>query len=388
MRPLARAAPFLVFVSILALTAVALAEASLQILARTVPAVERVLFPDHRQVRDRISDYDRNGFRNPEVPVTAEIVAIGDSQTNGEGVSSAEAWPKVLASLTGCEVYGMAVGGYGPLHYAELARDAITFRPSLIIVGVYFGNDFYDNWKLLRSNPNKYPVPNSLLRQAGKIRSPIGMKLFEASKFKPTKASSVWGSLASHSALWGFFRAIKGRLEGPEATILDPSFERAVSALTPQQLKYVSVFEGKGWRTILTARYRLVAEDSSDPRIAVGRWLTDLAVKDIQNTAQANGARLLFVLLPTKETVFASRVDFVNKHTYLERLVEQEALNRAYLIGLLSERDIPYIDARSILERLPDQPYWENADGHPNAKGHMAIANAINAAIPPCKRGD
>jgi len=70
----------------------------------------------------KFPEHDSNGFRNDSVPKTADIVAIGDSQTYGNGVSPDEAWPRVLARLSFCRVYSMALGGYGPLQYEVLAE--------------------------------------------------------------------------------------------------------------------------------------------------------------------------------------------------------------------------------------------------------------------------
>src|ERR1700741_2201003 len=39
------------------------------------------------------SGYDTWGFRNPKVPASAEIVAIGDSHTFGNAAKMDESWP-------------------------------------------------------------------------------------------------------------------------------------------------------------------------------------------------------------------------------------------------------------------------------------------------------
>lgn len=401
----ARAIPFLTFL-ILTLSAAALAEASLQILARSVPTFERSLFPNPQPTipdikllyrgNSKFFDHDQNGFRNPNVPAQAEIVAIGDSHTYGTSVRSIEAWPRVLERLSECGVYSMALGGYGPLQYAELARKSIQLRPRLMVVGIYFGNDFFDNWEMYLSNPTKYHVPKVLLRPAIQLesKSPLKAKIVDffnmggATKDVGPNATIARKFLASNSALWGFLRALKNQFVGKKQTVFSSSFEKAVSALSPQQLQYASVFDSKDWRTILTARYRLAVEDSSEPRTMVGRWLTQLAIVDIRDTARSIGAKVLFVLLPTKEAVFASRVNEKEKHKYLEQLVLEEDLHRRHLVEFLKERDIAYIDASQVLGSLSDQPYFENADGHPNSGGHEAIANAIKASIRSCKPRD
>src|SRR5215831_8889691 len=49
--------------------------------------------------------FDDWGFRNPKVPQTADIVAIGDSHTYGNTARMEDSWPYVLGHLTGKKVY-------------------------------------------------------------------------------------------------------------------------------------------------------------------------------------------------------------------------------------------------------------------------------------------
>ena len=57
--------------------------------------------------------FDAWGFRNPNVPDAAEIVAIGNSLTYGNTATMINSWPYVLARLSGRTVYNMGLGGYG-----------------------------------------------------------------------------------------------------------------------------------------------------------------------------------------------------------------------------------------------------------------------------------
>src|SRR5579863_4877603 len=51
--------------------------------------------------------FDAWGLRNPKVPETADIVAVGDSHTFGNTATMEQSWPYVLAKLTGRSVYNM-----------------------------------------------------------------------------------------------------------------------------------------------------------------------------------------------------------------------------------------------------------------------------------------
>jgi len=96
------------------------------------------------------------------------------------------------------------------------------------------------------------------------------------------------------------------------------------------------------------------------------------------------GASVVVILLPTKEFVFAPKVGDMTGHKYLQLLVENEANHRAHLADALTKRGIPFIDGAQLLRSADVQPYFENADGHPNPKGHQIIAKALKALIGPC----
>src|SRR2546428_394876 len=49
----------------------------------------------------RAGGFDDWGFRNREVPETADIVVIGDSQTYGNTATMEDSWPYVVGRLTG-----------------------------------------------------------------------------------------------------------------------------------------------------------------------------------------------------------------------------------------------------------------------------------------------
>src|SRR5882672_6569628 len=100
------------------------------------------------RIKPNTPGHDANGFRNASVPAQVDVVALGDSQTWGVNVQSADAWPQQLAKLSQGSVYNMSVGGYGPVQYWRLTEKALAFSPNVIVVGLYFGNDLYDAYSL------------------------------------------------------------------------------------------------------------------------------------------------------------------------------------------------------------------------------------------------
>ena len=95
-------------------------------------------------------EYDSRGFRNPTALDSATIVALGDSHTRGTSVNADKTWPRKLSAKLGEDIYNMALGGYGPVRNNDNLSIAMGLNPSWVIFGLYFGNDFYDDFRLLQ----------------------------------------------------------------------------------------------------------------------------------------------------------------------------------------------------------------------------------------------
>ena len=345
----------------------------------------------------KFPEHDVNGFRNVVIPETADVVAIGDSHTYGTTVAADQSWPRMLETLSSCRVYSMALGGYGPLQYEVLARRAVRYKPRFMLVGIYFGNDFYDNWEMYLRSPSRYPVPKELLNSAleREQHNPLSLEVEDFYGIGPTDAERqtdaekerAWSLryfLAQNSSLWGLARAVKNKLFPPR-TVLSDEFETAVAALTPKQLEYASIFDGTDWRTILTSRYREVAENIDDPRIKVGIWLTRWAVQSIDHLAKENDMAATFILLPTKESVFVDKVKVAGDHNFYKKLTAEEDQIRRDLIQYMEQNKFVYIDMAPALRSMVQQPYNVNVDGHPNAAGQKAIATKVLEYVGLCK---
>jgi len=86
---------------------------------------------------------DARGYRNQTALETYDIVALGDSFTEGSNVSDEHPWPVRLAGLTGRSVYNLGISGYDPFHYRESLREVgLSLRPRVVICMIYEGNDF------------------------------------------------------------------------------------------------------------------------------------------------------------------------------------------------------------------------------------------------------
>ena len=110
-----------------------------------------------------VGPHDILGFRNRAVPAVADVVVLGDSQTYGLNVMLEDNWPsRMAAQLPGRSVYSMAIGGWGAVQYTDLFSDAAAFRPRVVVVAFYTGNDPLESftvaygseqWRALRPDP-------------------------------------------------------------------------------------------------------------------------------------------------------------------------------------------------------------------------------------------
>jgi len=86
---------------------------------------------------------DARGYRNQSERQQFDIVAIGDSFTEGSNVTDGDPWPRRLADISGLSVYNAGMSGYDPMHYLEDLRETgLALNPKYVICMIYEGNDF------------------------------------------------------------------------------------------------------------------------------------------------------------------------------------------------------------------------------------------------------
>lgn len=86
---------------------------------------------------------DHRGFRNLADRDRCDVVALGDSFTEGSKVSDEQVWPHRLEALTGRTVSNLGCSGYAPQHsLAALREYGLAMQPGNVLLLVYEGNDF------------------------------------------------------------------------------------------------------------------------------------------------------------------------------------------------------------------------------------------------------
>jgi lysophospholipase L1-like esterase len=332
------------------------------------------------------SGQDANGFRNESVRAQVDIVALGDSQTWGVNVQRVDAWPQQLEKLSGRSVYNMGVGGYGPVQYSVLTGKALSFSPKVIVVGLYFGNDFYDAYALAYSNDKYAELRSNQASDEMRIDTVKTRSQFywdEEKNFhnnygrsSPTgwsfwlREHSAIGRLLNRTGLW------------PGATDVDYEIDKAWARAYPD---HGAVCEHADIRTVFTTAYRLTGLDLDDPRIAEGLCIVGLVLWRAQQTADGRGAKFMVLLIPTKELVYAELMQREGKLTdTYSRLVEMENRARRDVESWCNEKRIRCVDALPYLQRAiagRQQVYPSTTESHPNAAGYRVLAATVNEAL-------
>jgi hypothetical protein len=313
--------------------------------------------------------FDAWGFRNREVPDTAEIVAVGDSHTYGNTARMDESWPYVLERLTGRHVYNMGMGGYGPNQYFYLSKiKALSLRPRMIIWGLYMGDDF----------ENAYSITYGLDYWANLREHAVEKVNFDIWE-NPTgpswhKEIRIW--LSQHSVVYQllFHTSLGGRVQGEvqirNAAQLYPG--EATSLIVPRD-NILEAFRPKGMLSRL---------DQESPNVREGMRITFTLLQEMNEICRQNHAQFLVVVIPTKEMVFSDYLEHNSKlplADVLDKLVANERLAREKMFKFLIDSSIAYVDPLPVLKSSVQHELYARtaADMHPSKNGYRVIAQAV-----------
>jgi hypothetical protein len=306
---------------------------------------------------------DANGFRNP--PNTGyEIMAIGDSHTYGNNVSSVDSWPAVLRKNTNFSVYNFGVGSYGIFAYHALLKTAAKQETKAAIVALYPRNDFeisFSNCLILEKVSPFWQNEShrlQLVHPAFQSRKPCSRKL-------RAKKLSTRDWLENNTALMGALVAIFGGKELPD-----------------DEIRYEFP---NGIQAISVARVNESAENMK-PDNQVLRDMLDNFRRMANDWAQS-GLKTGVLILPSRERVvygyFArhNRLDELDP-TFVLKMQNQLAVEDR-CVEILSAAKIPYYFALNEVVTAFENTLAENRDfygsgddGHPLQDGYVAYAQA------------
>jgi len=316
-----------------------------------------------------LAAFDQWGFRNPKVPDTADIVAVGDSHTYGNTARMVDSWPYVASRLSGRQVYNMGLGGYGPNQYFYLSKTkALTLKPKMIIWGLYMGDDFenafsltygLDYWKDLRILPPQKVEAN----------------IWEG---PPTDTGSrkirVW--LSRHCVIYqlafhaGFGGRVKGDIQIRNAAELYPGYATSINIPDNHILE---AFRPKAV---------LFGLDQDNPNVREGMRITFELLKQMNEICRQNHVQFVVVVVPTKEMVFSEYLEHNSKvpmDDVIDKLLVSERSARAQTFQAMTDNKIPYVDSLPGLKKSVGEGLYASSAGdmHPNRNGYRVIGEAV-----------
>jgi len=323
-----------------------------------------------------LPEIDERGYRNPDGIDRASVVALGDSHTYGYNVGSDQSWPAELSRLIGSPVYNFGIGGFGILQYHDQLRDALALRPERVLVALYLANDVTSicgyprvpHWQqALAGSDDERRLEAScrtLTRADGQpLESPpAGRGVVPASQsaIRSALRHLVWMPLRSELRIRGLVDPEAGRIP-----VDDPHNGMLVARN----------------RLIYHARYMNYAEEHPAA-------LADFArqrLRDMQRQAEASGARLGVMLVPTRERVMYPYL--IDRGFELPsewaHLVEVELAATQSFLEFFAEERIDAVDlAPAVAEALEEGTvYPRREDGHPLAAGYVAYARGAYEAF-------
>ena len=320
--------------------------------------------------------HDSWGYRNKMRPKTADIVAIGDSQTYGISATAQNSWPKVLGSLLDKDVYNLSLGGYNPVCYYQALKDeAHKLNPTLVIVGFYLGNDFLEASQLVYNRPNLVHLRNSKLQFSEANSLAV---IPESERIDKTMVGfRDW--LSQNSVLYRF-------LTHSAIGDLARLFESKVNRKTDGQ-HYINFEDrGKNITTVFTPSIRLKAMDLSNAWVKEGLRIALNRFDAMSEFCREKNIKLLVVMIPTKENVFFQYFQenqTISGSKSINELVKNETKANELVKKHFQENNIAYLDLLGPLSRevAKTKTYPRNEDGHPNKNGYLVIARAIAGAL-------
>lgn len=320
-------------------------------------------------IAPRSSGFDEWGFRNKRVPSKADVVAIGDSHTFGNTAAMNDAWPSVVARMTGLEVYNLGLGGYGPNQYYHLlTTKAVQLHPKWVVCGLYMGDDFenafsitygLDYWSSLRS---------------GKWNN-VDADIWGVSE------SLVWGAdvrnwLSENSLI---YRIVA---HGPLIGMVKESIRFRETSSNSDPNTTSLLIEDKNIREAFRPIGISNRLDQTNAQVTEGMRITVHLLKEMDKVCKQEGCRLVVVIIPTKETVFSEYLEKNTKihlHEVLDRLIANERLAKQTLVESLADSGIAHIDTLPALKQsVGNQLYAQTTrDMHPSKNGYRVIGEVV-----------
>jgi len=316
----------------------------------SVPDADVGFLPRPNQtLRIRTDDFDyllrmdRDGFANAEPRASAaDVVVLGDSLVEGEGVDLEFGFPALLGQqLSGARIANLAVTAAGPeRQYRIYRRFGRELSPRLVVAGLYLASDLendetFNAW-LREGQGSQYES----FRRHGGIEPAAAKKRTTLRRWLQ-RESWLYGNVVER------LRRLSGRSRPPQEVYRFPGGEEVL-------------FDSKA------LAFALNRGDGSTARVEAATR----SVARLKGAVEDDGARLIVVLIPSKEELFASGVGPSGPPEVVE------------LRRRLMEADVEVLDLYPSLRSAGQRaaPYFRR-NIHLNRFGHQVVANEINSYL-------
>jgi hypothetical protein len=324
--------------------------------------------PGHPEVEITLRT-DARGYRNGTDFPLYDMVALGDSFTEGSRVSDDEPWPVLLGNHLGRRVYNLGISGGRPDRYLNIFQTyGVTLGPKVAIFMVYEGNDF----KRVKFHKER-PVRSA---------EPFHRRVRKAIKSSPI-VKGLRKAFVTYLGPVGADAPVKG------AQILS---WMPVAVPRGKEAKYYS-FEPKRLMRLYWSRAEFEESEAWTGNARVFKMIKDLCAR--------KGIRLIFVYAPSKPHVVMPLVkewilpeklrafalfeesplpppaEF--KQKLYDRLGTQEAVFRDFCRA----EDIEFVSPTAALREMARKGFqvYYTYDQHWTALGHRAVAAELAAYL-------
>lgn len=331
--------------------------------------------------------WDADGFRNEKVLSAARIVAIGDSQTEGNNATREESWPQTLGVLASTTLYQMAVDGYGPAQYLTLTKKAIALKSRVVAVGFYTGNDLTDTIASVYEGDEWKRFQDPIFTPEKSAEGAVSVRDVLISGLPPDSLSFKIFTLRTwvrqHSKLYALLgNATRAIREKMGLALTKEEKIGKVEELSQERPDLAYVYKKNGVETVLSPMYRLDTVDLKGKNAKEGWRIAQEIFSEMNDLLQKNNTKLVLVIIPTKETVYLEHMkkteggipEQFNAYYFAEK-------NLLDAIGAFcSQKHIACAETLPAMTAALGKStpiYGKTMDGHPKAPGYKVIAETV-----------
>lgn len=244
--------------------------------------------------------------------------------------------------------YNVANGGTGPYEYLKALNYAVSeFRPDIIVVFYYVGNDLYD----VQRHP---PFSPEVLRDKSILQSII--EKFYMYHYFEIKKRVIYGR-------WIAYRQLEDQGLSPEVVEL------------AKQLQVNPHLADGGLRKPDFLLFNVLMESKA----SMGTWeRTKGLLGEMNRIAIAIDAQLAIVIIPHTIQVDRSHFEFFQSfHFNLDERTLNSNKPQELLLSFCEDNGIPCLDVLPAFKTIQDRALYRENDGHLNDEGDLVVSELV-----------